>query len=355
MHRLVSSDGPIAKEIKACPEFELLAGDPNILAWFLVEELNGDGPKRSPATSGRTSDALTEPVSLEMNTTGLLDESGVSRAKEWARHLALPLSVAEMRELTRLRQRAFGDVGRSGVFGFEREAVFRAVGDLEGPSHRRSLLEASMWNPWWPDGELRLDFSPLMPTVIFNLSDSWRPTAFQRGDQTILHCMEMTPPVGTGPLDWHELVAVLVCKEFFLGPPDPESFWIPVSVFDREARAASSSLLAASSEPAVGRFEPQLRIGGDMTPAIPSNRLIELVGAEGFERVCWCDGRRPDTWGPGPVLSRGTALLCRSDLLLRLTQHELAWAILHNGIPTHFIHQRRGLIFRRAEDDRGDA
>ena len=114
------------------------------------------------------------------------------------------------------------------------------------------------------------------------------------------------------------------------------------------------SVLALSSEPAVARFEPEFRIGGDMTPALPSHRMVELVGREGFDRVCWCDGRRWDFWGPGPILSCGTALMCRSALLTGIRLYDLLWMVLGDGVPTHVVHQRRGLIYRRDPDDAED-
>ena len=353
LHQLASTRAEVATQVTSSARFERLLVDPHFLVGFLVEDVLGGVRKPVQSEPGTAVAPSTEQVPFGFNATDLLEleEGSEGRAHGWARELASPLSVAELRELSDIRRTAFGGPSCPGGYGFEREAVFRALGNVQGTKRKKKLLDASLWNPWWPDADLRLDRSLLIPEIVKRIESSEWSTAFEHGDETVLHCIEARPREGDSPLDLREVIAVLVCKEFFEGPPDPEGLFERMSVFDREPPPGVGSILALSSEPAVARFEPEFRIGGDMTPALPSRRMIELVGPQGFDRVCWCDGRRWDLWGPGPVLSRGTALTCRSTLMRGLEQHDLLWMVLRDGVPTHVVHQRRGLIYQRDPDD----
>ena len=214
-------------------------------------------------------------MTFSFNATDLLEleEGSEARAQGSARDLASPLSVAEFRELSDIRRRAFGGPSRPGGCGFEREAVFRALGNVREPTRKKKLLDASLWNPWWPDGDLRLNRSFLIPEIVTRIESSeWR-TAFEHGDETVLHCMEVRPPEGDSPSDWREVIAVLVCKEFFERPPDPGGRCQRVSVFDREPPPGMGSILVLSSEPAVAQLRARIQDRGrhDARTSEPSN------------------------------------------------------------------------------------
>ena len=148
-----------------------------------------------------------------------------------------------------------------------------------------------------------------------------------------------------------EVIAVLVCKEYFEGLLNWNNLWQSISVFDSEPPVSEVATLASVQEPAIARFMPEVRIGGDLTPAVPSSRMTQLLGNDGFERVNWIDGRRWEIWGPGPELSRGTALLMDADRVSLIHDYDLVYAIFVDEDLAYIVDQRRGKVYRGSHED----
>jgi hypothetical protein len=203
----------------------------------------------------------------------------------------------------------------------------------------------------WPDGELSLDFSPLAPAILAGLEPGGDGPSFVIGDQTILHCFEAQPPERGSHVRTAEVVAILVCKEFFNGQIDWEKLWERISVHEPAATPPTQSILASLQDPAVARFEPQMRIGGDLTPAMLSQRMIELIGNEGIDRICWRDGRKWGLFAPGPVLSHGTALLIETSRLALIRDYDLIWVVRQTGSPIRIVDARRRVVYGEDNED----
>ena len=359
LHRVLSKQPGIVEHIESHPRFESLLRDPNFLVRFLVEDVLGKPSQAgSEATEGGGLEALghdEHDFCPEIASLIGPDQDTLTNARGWLFRTSPSLPIAELRELEDFRRMAYGGPLRHQGLAIEREAAYRALGGSKGEGNQDAILSASLWNPWWPDGDVRLDAPALIPGIVSMIQRSELEAAFAIGESTILHCYEIVPPDGDESALFREVVAVLVCKELLDKPPAPEKFWQSISVFDKEAPPYPGSILAMPTECAVARFEPGFRVGGDCTPALPTRRLIQLVGPDGFERICWNDGRRWDIWGPGPILSRGTALLCRTSTLRTLKNYDLLWIVLSDGAPDFAVHQRRGLLYRREDEHSADA
>ena len=252
VYRLVSLKPQVAEQIASLPQFGALRDDPNFLVRFLVKEGLGKTINSSSTAPPNIGMVFSAPdrsrFDLDAAELFELEEGSETKARGWLLHLASPHSVAELRELSDIRRRAYGGPSRSQGYAFEREAVFRALGDVKGETKRKKLLEASLWNPWWPDGDIRLDSFSLIPGIIARIESSDRGSAFAAGDHTVLHCLEFKPPERDGHGLYREVVAVLVCKELFDEPPTFEELWLPISVFDKEAPPYAGSILAMPTD-----------------------------------------------------------------------------------------------------------
>ena len=354
LHRLVAHDFERAQSIISSKAFPLLRTDPSFQVRYLVEKVLGEAwrPDVTMAPPIAEPAPPSHPVHWSFDASplfGLQEGSGV-RAAWWANELCKPLSPAEVRALSDIRRYAFDGPAPSRGHAFERESIFRALADVSGDSER-TLALALQWNPMWPDSDLHLGWSPITPPLLRRIEEDELQEAFVLGDQTILHCFEMEPPKGDDPLITTEVAAVLVSQEYFMGNVDWENLWEPLEVHGGEATTLKSTILASIQEPAIVRYRPEMRIGGDFTPAFPSRRMVQMLGNEGFERVCWRDGRRWDLWGPGPALSRGTALLVRSVRLQLIHGYDLVWVVAQNSEPTYIVDPKRHRVLRRDYED----
>jgi len=355
IHALVTRTPALADSIAKLDNFAFLSTNPNILVRTVADELLGktrirDAPESSPVVADPQQ---LPPMDFSFDANDLLGMKSGSHigAARLAGELIAPFSADELRELIDIRGRAFGSGPPSRGYAFEREAIFRALGDIPDSSVRRKLIESSLWNPRWPDDDLRLDWADRASVILEKIKRADLESAFAIGDKIVLHCFEVEPSEGGSHLKMTEVVGVLVCKEYFEGSLNCDNLWQSISVFDSEPPVSVVAPLATVQEPAIARFMPEIRIGGDLTPAVPSSRMTQLLGNDGFERVNWIDGRRWDIWGPGPSLSRGTALLMHADRASLIQDYDLVWAIFIDWDLAYIVDRRRGKVYRGSHED----
>jgi hypothetical protein len=355
LQRIISDDPTRAGAIISPEQLETLRSDPHVLVrdfverclgttWVKVDAIHAD----SPLAQARA------PTEWSFDTAQLFGLLAGSRetAESLAGELCKPLTPKEMVELQDIRRKACDGARSFRGHAFERESVFRSLCDITDDAGRQAVLSSSLWNPLWPDRQLLVDASPLFPGIMARLEANELSAAFNLGPNTILHCFEFRPPEGGESSQTDEAVAVLVCKEYFEGHLDFDNLWEVGSVHSvMSSTVRASSILASSQNPAVIRFEPENRIGGNFTPAFPCATLSDMVGSGGVERVCWRDGRRWDLWGPGPPLAGGTALLLESSRVQRLVGYDVVWVILRNNVPTRIVDVRRGRVYRGNDED----
>jgi hypothetical protein len=331
LHRFVSLDPSRAGEVAACSGFDRLAQVDGFLARFIVEECGGtwQGAPSTPVPAA----APPEAYRWSEGAARLLRSHPGARAEaaRLVEDLCAPMSAAEVKELTEIRMRAFGLPEPPDGYAFEREAIFRALAGIQGASERQGVLTCVVWNPMWPDADLRLGWSPVADTIHSALEADTPRSAFVVADKTILHCVEFAPPESGGEYTITEVVSVLVPDAFFNDDLDYGNIWEGRSVRARGAPAITESILAPLHEPAIIRFEEMPTIGGQFTPAAPSGRLTQLIGLEGVDRICWREGRRWDAWGPGPGLARGTATLVETSRIEAIREYRLVWVVIINS------------------------
>lgn len=165
-------------------------------------------------------------------------------------------------------------------------------------------------------------------------------SCFEVGSQTLLHCHERLVDERRGLRLEFELVAFMVSSTFFDGSVDWAVVMKEHSVHELPQQIHEASILVPITEPAVYRFVPAPRVGGDITPSQPTRQLIQATSLEDadFESVVWRDGRRLDSCGPGPSLSHGCALLVRTQKLPSISTFDLVWAVFQDGRPLALVH-----------------
>jgi hypothetical protein len=111
----------------------------------------------------------------------------------------------------------------------------------------------------------------------------------------------------------------------------------------------SRSVLAMPVEPAVSKFRDRRGdVGGSMTPALPSQRLLEETHApmSKFFRASWRDGREWEPFGVGRPLRDGTILAAEPDVFRTLVGFNLAWCLLRNTRRVALVDPSRRRVFR---------
>ena len=170
IHALVTRTPALADSIAKLDTFTSLSTNPNILVRTVADELLGKTRIREELEA---SPVIADPQQLpsmdfSFDTSHLLGMKKGSHivAARLAGELIAPFSADELRELIDIRSRAFGSRPPSRGYAFEREAIFRALGDVSDSSVRRRLIESSLWNPRWPDCDLRLDWETRTSVIL---------------------------------------------------------------------------------------------------------------------------------------------------------------------------------------------
>ena len=144
LHRLVLHAPSRIEQIVACDGFERLTRTNNFLVRFLIEEM-GRTWERSAAIPAAVSSSQTALFEWSFDAASLLDlqEGSCAMAVRSVAELCAPLSPAEIRELIDIRLRAFAAPHPFQGYGFEREAIFRALANVSDASARRAVVSAS--------------------------------------------------------------------------------------------------------------------------------------------------------------------------------------------------------------------
>ena len=252
---------------------------------------------------------------------------------------------AVVRELNNIRLKAFGGPQPFRGFGFERDAIFYALSEVKDPEARRRILEEAYWNPLWPDADLSLDWSPVGESVLSGIESNEVRAVFDRGDKTLLHFVECEPAQGDRSINVTEAVAVMIAAGPLDAELDVDDLWELRSAFEAEPAAVTASVILRPQEPAIARVMPTLgTCGGDLTPALPSRRLIQLLEKDPTERLTWRDGREWRPWGSGPPLAQGTATLIESRMLEGIADYRFVWVVFRNWMPAYVVDPGRNQV-----------
>ncbi len=275
-----------------------------------------------------------------------------NRAEDELASLAGDRDPAEFLELWEIARLAYNarpvDLGTP----LEREAILRALGTDFGEEARRIGEDLSLVNPLWPDAVLDGNQHRFCGEIIERCERREMDGCLEFGDEILIHAHELIVDEQEQLLEELEITAILVSRVYFDGNVDWGRLWDRHSLRGRQLGDRSASLIAPLNEPAVVRVEPGVFIGGNLTPALPSDRLkAELrLEEQSFRRLCWRDGRLWDPWGVGPPLSRGTALLVGSSHVASMLGADLAWVVKRNGAPVWIIDPNKRRIYTQADE-----
>jgi hypothetical protein len=319
-------------DLATATQFATLGRDPNALVRNLVESSAG---AESTNTNDFTSEADDKTVawSFEASRRFQMNQQWESHAKKTFTSLCAPFSTSEFLQLSEVRRMSFGYRRWLQGTGIEREAIYRSWTATKDSTSSDRLSDTTLWNPYWPDSTLDLDAQPICEKVVDKIENDEGETAFVDGDYTLLHAFEATVASKHEQLRTIEIVAVLVFRGMFDGNIDLRHLWQNGWKGKANENQTESGLILTFQEPAVTRFEPKMRVGGDNTPAMLSSRIVELVGSNDCKRVVWQDGRHWDAWGPGPPVARGSRLMILTSLLENIRDYQLIWVVLEDEMP----------------------
>lgn len=255
---------------------------------------------------------------------------------------------AELRKLWEIRRAGFGLSEGVTASPWEREAALRAVGEVGDVARRRRLAESFMYNPLWPEADLQIDRGPVAPDIFARLKKGDYKNAFVLDGKTILHCHEISLDLETGKVFDVEISGFLVSALYFDGSIDFEKLFETRSVFESATAAPALGILASVNEPAVAHYSDRFRIGGSLTPAIPSQFLLNITNlpVEAFELVGWQNGRIWSPVGAGPVCSRGSlTLTMRDSLKVSGSGFVMAWAVVVNDDLRMLVDPTRAKVY----------
>jgi len=335
---LVDSTG-IGSILSEDGTLETLLGDPNAAVRYGAKQIAAAcGVKAAAEIASIEQVETNNPLAWDwgFDTTPILNTAKDSRSKanKWLIKLCEPRTPTDVLELVQLKRRAFDARYEYWSSGVEREACFRAVGDLPDEQLRR-LAEEVMWNPLWPDKDIDAHGTsyadPIVERIVERIKDGQLEDCFSISGQLVLHCREYELDAKTYRIREVEVVAVLASSAVSNARINRKRMTLMRSVHGTEPTPAE--VIIRPTEPAIIRFEDRMpRVGGGMTPALPSPRLQEVTryGAGDFRRSVWRDGRIWEAYGVGPSLRGGTALSMRPSEALRVSGCDLVWCVLIN-------------------------
>lgn len=231
----------------------------------------------------------------------------------------------------------------------EREAALRTVGSVD-VMHSTEFADQLMWNPQWPDGNLDLGRSGICEQIFNRVLDDDIDDCFLVDGRVLLHAREVTFDVGDQHASQLEIVAFMVPSAYFSGHFDKELLFERWSTHG--TRLSRPQSLAMPVEPAVVKFDDRRGVvGGSMTPARPSSRLLQAcrTPTTAFERASWRDGREWEPFGVGRPLRDGTILTVDRGISLAFAGVDLVWCLLRDGARVALVDPTRRQVFRAEE------
>ncbi|MCX6846960.1 MAG: hypothetical protein NTU84_10490 [Verrucomicrobia bacterium] len=280
-------------------------------------------------------------------------KSAARQAEQVLEEICEECTPEETFSLWKTRQAGFG-CSRVDFFStpWEREAVFRAVGDVQDVARHNSLLECLMYNPFWPEASFPSTQQFSAKQFLERLAASDFTRAFMEGpEKIILHFHEVRHDPSTRSTINVEAISFLKVPMFFNGSFDPKHVFKRRSVHGQAVREVATGQIASVSEGAVVLFDEMFRVGGFMTPAEPSQKLLDVtrLSARSFERRCWQDGRNWDPWGVGPPRAQGCLTIMEGTGSLRASGYDLAWAVFVDGRLQRVVDANGRSFFRRGQ------
>jgi hypothetical protein len=332
LEKFLSDQSVQLSDLATATQLATLGRDPNALVRNLV---GGSAGSDSANANDFTPDADEKAVawSFEASRRFRMNQDWESHAKRTFASICAPFSTSELLELNEVRRMSFGFRRWLQGTGVEREAIYRTWAATKDSTSFDRLSDTTLWNPHWPDISLDPDSHTICDEVIEKIENEEADTAFIIGDYTLLHAFEAISLPENEHLGTIEITAVLVFKGFFEGNLDWGKLWLNGWEVSTSVDQTRSGLILTFQEPAVVRFEPKMLVGGDIIPAMLSFRMIELLNSNEGKRVVWQDGRRWDAWSSGPPIARGSRLMIPTALLKKVSDYQLVWAVLEDGLP----------------------
>jgi len=334
---------------------QTLLGDPNAAVRYAAKEMGRacaieEPPAITPMEVPQARSAFAWGWGFDTTSINGAIKTCRDDADIWLSHLCEPRTVSDALELVNLKRRAFDARYEYWSSGLEREACFRAIRETSDEEARR-VIEEVMWNPLWPDDEIDPDGMSYADQILQRIEDGMLDDCFTVADRVVVHCREYELDVTDHSVREVEVVAVLASSTLVDARFDPRSMTLMRSVHAVEP--APSELLTRATEPAIVRFDDRMpRIGGGMTPALPTLRLCEVsrYAAEDFHRSNWRDGRVWEGYGVGPSLKGGIALTMRPTAAGSMSGFDLIWCVFIDRQVAYVIDPARGHFFS-AEDE----
>lgn len=247
-----------------------------------------------------------------------------------------------------VRNSAFDTGNQFWSASWEREAIFRIAGERGSGKELEQVAPHAMWNPEWPESELRVDWDLVCPRILDGLAKgTFRPGDLMLRGKTILHCLEIVAGKKEEDRTDYELVACLVPSGPLKGPLDWERL-VEAGSLHRHVQSQPPGAVrrTQTTEAAIVKYPTRPMIGGEVTPSRPAQRLIGVAPGRSFERVLSLDGRQWVPWGIGPPVTRACALLMDGGWDLRPSGYDLVWCFIVNGTFQYIIHPaQRQLLF----------
>lgn len=228
----------------------------------------------------------------------------------------------------------------------EREAAWRSARNVDGV-RTAELVDHLMWNPQWPDATLGPPRPGVCKLIFDRVRDGDLDDCFLVEDRLLLHCRESTFDERTQNASQLEVAALLVPSAYFAGEFDTDLLYERRSTHGTVT--ARPNILATPVEPAVAKFSDRRGcVGGSMTPALPSQKLLEACRApvSAFFRGAWRDGREWEPVGVGRPLRDGTILTGDPSLSPRLAGFDLVWCLLQDCRLVAIVDPTRERIFQ---------
>lgn len=342
--------------LTARPAFALLCTDPSFAARYVASQIEG-----TPATVTQPAQIASAKSQSWPSADGWRwrsdcedilriadDAAAFTKAGQHLSEVCGELEPSTVVGLWRLRR---GAVASKDYWSSpcEREAAWRAASNTN-TARTIDLADQLMWNPQWPDATL----GPPRPGVcelIFNrVRDGDLVDCFLVENRLLLHCREATFDEREQDASQLEIVALLVPSAYFTGEFDRDLLYERRSTHG--PLVTRPSILATPVEPAIAKFNDRRGcVGGSMTPALPSQKLLEVSRApiSAFSRASWRDGRAWEPVGVGRPLRDGTILTVDPNISTSLAGRDLAWCLLRNGIRVALVDPERRRVFQGDE------
>lgn len=340
--------------LTARPAFAALRTDPSFAARYVVSQIDGTmgviaEPEQGSVLTATQMHPSSDSRNWQLDCEKILEiadgETAHTNAVQQLSRLCGQIDPWTMVGLWRLRR---GAVASKDFWSsaYEREAVWRSVTDVDA-EQTIALADQLMWNPQWPDATLSPPRSGVCELIFERVREQQLDDCFIIDGQLVLHCREETFDERDQEASRFEIVALLVPSAYFNGYFNREQLYERRSTHG--PLLSRSSILASAVEPAVVKFTDRRGcVGGSMTPARPSQKLLEASRAlpSTFSRASWRDGREWEPVGVGRPLRDGSILTADPTISTNLAGFDLAWCLLQNGRLVALVDPARRRLFQ---------